>query len=223
MTAHYRIGLTPRTLDPELAALAASVQTSTIGHWKEGGFAHGLRPLGDRRQFVGTALTVRLCDMDAAAVHYAADILEPGHVLVVDMGGDLERASVGAILTFLAHHKGATGIVIDGMATDLPDLERAEIPVFARGVSATTTRVLGIEGDVNYPVVIGGTVVTPGAIVIGDADGLLFLTEEELRYWAPRAIEAQESEAGLRDRLAMGGSIAEASGALAAIRASGAL
>ncbi|MGP3535824.1 RraA family protein [Microbacterium sp. RD1] len=219
----FRIGQTPTPLSPHSTSIASRVDPSTLGHWRDRGLAHGIKPLTAERTFVGTAFTVRLCDMDATAIHYAADLLEPGHVLVVDMGGDRERACVGSILAFLAAHRGAAGIVVDGMATDLADLERVGLPVFARGTSAMTTRVLGIEGDVNVPVVIDGVVVSPGDVVIGTADGLLFIDEQDLLELADQAIAAQHNEPEIMHSLTEGTPLASLSGAGAAMERAGIL
>lgn len=208
-----RVGAKPTPLSADVMEVARKVQPSTIGHWRDRGFAYGLRPLTSVRACVGTAFTVRLADMDATAIHCAADELEPGHVLVVDMGGDDRRASVGAILGFLAQLRGAHGIVIDGMATDLGDLEQLGIPIYAKGVSAMTTRVLGIEGDVNLPVVVGGVAVNPGDLVIADADGVLFLHPEELDELAARAVAAQEFEETMRMDIENGARLSDISGA----------
>lgn len=209
----FRIGEVPVVADDVTLELASRVQPSTVGHGRDRGLAHGIRPMTSARRMVGTVFTVRVADMDATPIHYAADLLQPGHVLVVDMGGDRDRASVGGILTFLAHHRGAAGIVVDGMATDLAELEQIGLPVYARGISAMTTRVLGVEGDVNLPIVIDGVVVSPGDLVIGDADGLLFLHDGELDNVASSALAAQDFEVELKKSLTSGTSLSEVTGA----------
>jgi 4-hydroxy-4-methyl-2-oxoglutarate aldolase len=211
----FRVGPTPAPVNADLAERLRGVEPSTVGHFRDRGFAHGLRQIVDGGTAVGTALTVRLADMDATAVHCAVDLLGPGHVLVVDMGGDRERASVGAVVAAIARQRGATGIVVDGMVTDRGDLERTGLSVHARGVSAMTTRVLGVEGDINLPVSIGGVVVHPGQVVVADADGVLFLDADEAAEVAERARDAQERERELLPRLLAGASLAELTGAAA--------
>jgi 4-hydroxy-4-methyl-2-oxoglutarate aldolase len=214
----FKIGSTPRPVAQSTLDIAARVEPPTIGHWRDQGLAHGIHALTSSREFVGTAFTVRVADMDSTALHHAVDLLEEGHVLVVDMGGDRERACVGAVVAFFLAHKKIAGVVIDGCATDLKDIEASGIPVFARGLSAMTLRVLGLEGDINLPVVIDDVVVTPGQVVIGTADGVLFIDEDDLLAIADDVFAAQDFEPGLKRELAAGStSLAAASGAAKAM------
>ncbi len=209
----FRIGTTPAVHDHETLEVAGRLAPSTFGHMIDRGFAHGISAVTDATTAVGTAFTVRIPDTDSVAVHYAVDRLEPGHVLVIDMGGDIERASVGAMVAFAARERGASGIIVDGMATDLADLREFGLPVFARGVSALTTSMRGISGDVNLPVSIGGATVTPGQLVIADADGILFLDDADLTRLADRALGAQAHEDVIKERLRAGVPLAAQSGA----------
>jgi Demethylmenaquinone methyltransferase len=129
----FKIGPTPPVHRAAVLDLARRVMPSTIGHMTDRGFAHGLKPLTPTTHAVGTAFTVRIPDLDSVAVHYAVDHIAPGHVVVVDMGGDLERACVGAMVAFTAKARGAAAVIVDGMATDLADLRAFDVPVFARG------------------------------------------------------------------------------------------
>jgi 4-hydroxy-4-methyl-2-oxoglutarate aldolase len=207
----FKIGPVPAVQSPEVLELAKRIMPSTIGHMTDRGFAHGLSPITPTDRCVGTAFTVRIPDTDSVAVHYAVDHISPGHVVVIDMGADLERACVGAMVAFTAKARGAAGIIVDGMATDLGDLQRFDVPVFARGTSAMTTSMNGIEGDVNVPVTVGGTTVTPGQVVIADPDGVLFIDESDLLALADRAIAAQDWEEGVKKNILDGQSLSSQS------------
>lgn len=215
----FLIGSTPTLISAEVVDSAKHIASSTIGHMRDYGFAHGVHALTESNACVGTAFTVRLSSMDSAALHYAVDQIEPGHVLVIEMQGDTSRASVGAMVAFAAKHRGASGIIIDGMATDLSDLEEFAIPVFARGISPRTTRILGVEGALNVPVAIGGAQVTPGMLVIADRDGVVFLAEDDFAAVEERATHAQNIEPGVKEAVLAGKSISELSGAADKVRA----
>lgn len=214
----YRIGPTPQPLSPELIERAKQIEPATIGHYLNKGFAPGVLPLTRAKKVVGTAFTVRLADMDCTAMHYAADLVEPGHVVVVDMGTDLDRASVGAMASFAYAHRGIAGIVIDGAATDIKDLEATGLPIYARGLSAMTTRVRGIEGDINLPVNFGDSVVTPGQLVMGDENGLVFVDPLEFDELYENLVEAQEIEPTVRQKILDGAKFSEIFGAAEHIR-----
>lgn len=215
----FTLGAVPEILPTTLTARASLIASSTIGHMRDHGFAHGLRALTNANTAVGTAFTVRLPDLDSTMLHYAVDRVKPGHVLVIDAGGRQDRASVGAMVAFAARHRGAAAIVIDGMATDLPDLIEFGIPVFARGVSPRTTRVLGIEGAMNIPVTIAGAAVEPGMLVIADRDGVTFLDHADFMAIADRAEKAQEIEPGVKEAVAAGKALSVLSGAAALVEA----
>lgn len=209
----FILGPTPPVIAPAITDRASSIASSTLGHMRDHGFAHGLRPLTAAGSAVGTAFTVRLPALDSTVLHYAVDQIDPGHVLVIDMGGRTDRASVGAMVAFAAKHRGAAAIVIDGMATDLSDLEEFGIPVFALGISPRTTRVLGIEGAVNVPVSVGGAAVTPGMLVIADRDGVVFIDPEDFEAVCDRATAAQDIEPGVKAKILDGANISDLSGA----------
>ena len=135
--------------------------------------AMGLRPfhaLG--RNMAGTALTVRTSPGDNLAVHQALDVVRPGQVIVVDGGGDTSRALIGEIMMNLALRRGAAGFVIDGAVRDAAALAVGDLPVFARAAFHRGPYKNG-PGELNVPISIGGMVVNPGDIVVGDADGVV--------------------------------------------------
>jgi 4-hydroxy-4-methyl-2-oxoglutarate aldolase len=107
---------------------------------------------------------------------------KPGDVLVVDAGGHIEIAAWGMSMTIAAAHAGVAGIVIDGscMNSALLARERPQVPLFVRGVSATTK---GSEhpGSLNVPVICGGVIVNPGDIILADSDGVVVLPYYEQR------------------------------------------
>src|SRR3569832_1088892 len=54
------------------------------------------------RKLVGTAFTVKTRPGDNLPIYHAMPLLQPGHVLVIDGGGDLNNALVGdLIVTYL--------------------------------------------------------------------------------------------------------------------------
>jgi len=135
--------------------------------------AVGLRPfhaLG--RVMAGTALTVRTVPGDNLALHQALDLVRPGQVIVVDGEGDTSRALIGEIMMNIALSRGAAGFVIDGAVRDSAALAVSDMPVFARAAIHRGPYKNG-PGQINVPVSIGGMVVSPGDIVVGDADGVV--------------------------------------------------
>ena len=113
-----------------------------------------------------------------------------------DGPGEINVAvSVGGILTFYAASIDLAGVVIDGAIRDVAEIREREFPVYARGVTHRGPYKDG-PGEINVPICVGGMVVNPGDIVVGDQDGLLAIPQEgvgELIHKA-RAVLTAEAE-----------------------------
>jgi 4-hydroxy-4-methyl-2-oxoglutarate aldolase len=194
------------TLDPTMLDALARVELPTLGHFLEVGFAEpGLRRIVGDGRFAGRAVTVRVVSPDSALLHRATELLEPGDVLVIDTGGDLRHAPVGAVVATAAAARGAVGIVIDGPCTDTAALRAIGVPVHARGTSALTTKLHALDaGGINVPVVVGHVAVLPGFAVIGDEDGLLLADPRDVAGALDDAGRADAAEPAKLDRLRAG-------------------
>jgi regulator of RNase E activity RraA len=120
----------------------------------------------------GNAFTVRVRAGDNLLIHKALGLLEPGDVLVVDGEGDVSRALVGEIMMTMARVRGAVAFVMDGAVRDVDAFEEHRFPCWARGVSLRGPYKEG-PGSINVTITIGGMVVHPGDVVVGDSDGLV--------------------------------------------------
>src|SRR5438128_4457878 len=132
----------------------------------------GLRPFHRAGRLVGTAFTVRTRPGDNLAIHRALEMVGPGDVIVVDGGGDETRALVGEIMKNIAQWRGAEGYVIDGAIRDVAAFAASDFPCFARTAIHRGPYKSG-PGEINVPVSIGGSVIAPGEIVVGDEDGVV--------------------------------------------------
>ena len=157
----------------------SQVELPTLGHFLEDGFCDaGIRPLGEVHRMAGPAVTVDLTEPDAIAVNRALAILQAGEVLVIRVHGG-RHAPVGAVTAAAAIARGAAGVVIDGPVTDVAELRGAsgQLPIFARGVTALTTKQLGTAvAGVGSPVEVGGVTVANGDVVAGDQNGVVAFT-----------------------------------------------
>ena len=140
---------------------------------------------------VGRALTVGTRPGDNQFTHRALDLVKPGDVIVVDGGGYEGRALVGEIMTSLAASRGAAGIVIDGAIRDAGAIGRNPFPCFARSAIHLGPYKDG-PGAINVAVSVGGMVVGPGDIVVGDEDGVVAFPLEGAVALLP-AVKAQEA------------------------------
>ena len=123
----------------------------------------------------GNAVTVSVRAGDNLLIHKALQILKPGDVLVVDGGGDITRALFGEIMMTVAKSKGAIGCVFDGAIRDVDAFEKHKFPCWARGVNMRGPYKNG-PGSINTSISIGGMVVNPGDVILGDCDGIIALS-----------------------------------------------
>jgi len=155
----------------------------------------GLRPFHDGSQLVGTALTVRVRAGDNLAIHQALELAGPGHVVVVDGGGDTSRALVGEIMKTIAEQRGVVGFVIDGAIRDAAAFAVSPFGCFARASIHRGPYKSG-PGEINVAVSVGGCVIEPGDVIVGDADGIVNFPQQVAGSLleAVRAQELSEAE-----------------------------
>ena len=157
-------------------------------------------------KLVGRAYTVR-CHEDFLTVIKALRDAGAGEVIVIDSQNS-RRALTGELFPTEARRKGLAGIVIDGPCRDTQTVGTLDLPYYARSstpYAGTTTNL----GETQVPVTCGGVTVHPGDVVLGDDDGLVFATVEELAAAVPIAEEIQRTEEIMQGRMAEGTSLLE--------------
>jgi len=164
-----------------------------------------IRPLNGTPKMIGIARTVR-CREDFLSVIKGLDESQPGEVLALDAGGS-PTAVVGELFATEARRRGLVGIVVDGACRDIRTLQQMnDFSVYARHISpmaGTTTRVF----STGTTVACGGIEVNAGEIVFGDLDGLIVLSDSELRSLVPKAEEIQGKEEKALAKMANGESL----------------
>lgn len=195
----------PAPVPADIVRGLAAVETSTLGHWRLWGMCDpALHPLSPDMRACGTVVTLALPGPDGALLHEALAQLRSDDVLVIDRLGDTIHAAVGGVVAAAAVQRGVAGVVVDGPVADLGEILATGLPVWARGVSARTTRRLGLGGRFNAPVSVGGVVARPGDVALCDGDGVAFLSPEEAVADIARAAAAARREALIREGLAKG-------------------
>ena len=124
---------------------------------------------------LGPACTVKVYPGDNLMVHKALDVAQPGDVVVIDTSASAMTAVAGDLISTKARHRGIAGFVVDGLVRDLEEIRAlGDFPVYARGVTPIGPLHRG-PGEINYPVSVGGIVVFPGDIIVGDLNGVVVI------------------------------------------------
>lgn len=170
---------------------------------KRGAMNHDVRPAFAGARILGRALTIKSAPGDNLMLHLALSVAQPGDVLVAAVDGFLEAGIWGEIATVAAQVRGVRGLVTDGAVRDTEMIARMGFPIFSRGLSikGTTKRQ---KGELNKPIVLGGAVVNPGDIIVGDADGVVVVPAGEVDAAIARANEIRQREEGIMARLKQG-------------------
>lgn len=184
---------------PELVALFKDMPVANIDDnmGRIAAVDTAIEPIGRKGQMLGIAFTVRVPQGDNLMFHAAMDLAKPGDVIVIDAGGFTDRAIFGELMSTYCKVRGIVGIVCDGAIRDREGLEKLEgFHVYARSATPNGPYKNG-PGEINVPVVIGGKIVYPGDIVVGDDDGVLFIRPAEAEALAKATAVVEKKEADI--------------------------
>jgi RraA family protein len=179
-TLGLRINLDFIRVDAALIERGAKVPVAVVGDVanRQQAFTAGFVQYGKRKKFAGPALTVRVRPGDNLMVHKAIDLAKPGDVIVVDAGGALNTAIIGAMMSAYAKSKGVAAMIIDGAIRDVEELAAVDFPVVARGATPNGPFKTG-PGEIGYAIACGGLSIAPGDLLLGDQDGVLVVPRAE--------------------------------------------
>lgn len=197
MAVGCRINRKFKRASEDLVALFQGIPVANVDDCMEriAAIDASIEPVG-RGQLLGTAFTVRVAQGDNLMFHAAMDMARSGDVIMIDAGGFEDRAIFGELMATYCKTRGIKGIVCDGAIRDRGALSQMEdFPVYAKAATPNGPYKNG-PGEIGFPVVIGGKVVNPGDIIIGDEDGVLILDPKEAKgiYEAVKKVEAKEAQ-----------------------------
>jgi 4-hydroxy-4-methyl-2-oxoglutarate aldolase len=147
--------------------------------------------LNPRMSVCGPAFTVEVRPGDNLMMHLALALAAPGDVLVVDGKADRTCALFGDLMVTQAQAAGLGGFVVDAACRDWNEIASRDFPAFACGANPCGPT-KGLPGRLAIPVSVGGVAVSPGDLIVGDADGVVAI---------PRA-QVAEVLAAAEDKLA---------------------
>ncbi|MGH9373082.1 MAG: RraA family protein [Vicinamibacterales bacterium] len=103
----------------------------------------------------------------------AGEDLKAGDVVVVELGGMVDRATfLGDVTGLGMQMAGAEGAIVDGGIRDLSEfVPMKDFPIYYRGAHASAMAdQVGVQW--NGPIRLGGITVLPGDIIVADVEGV---------------------------------------------------
>ena len=188
---------------PELLQQLEGIWTSTIADTmgRHGVMMPEIRPIFEPIRMVGVAFTVLNYPNDNITTHKALTRLQPGDVLVIDEGRENNTGSFGHNMSLQARNRGIAGLVTNGCLRDIRLLRAEKFVAFCRGICPRSAQ-KHTPGSINVPVQVGGLVINPGDIVIGDDDGVavipLAVAEEVIKTARQRMDMEHQQAADIR-------------------------
>jgi 4-hydroxy-4-methyl-2-oxoglutarate aldolase len=146
------------------------------------------RPAWAGARMGGTAVTVVCWPGDNLMIHVAVEQCRPGDVLVVATNSPSTDGLFGELFATALAHRGVRGVVLACGVRDVAELREMGFPAWSRAVSAQGS-VKATAGAVNVPVVLGGQLINPGDVVLGDDDGVMVVPRADV----PRALTAAQA------------------------------
>src|SRR5207237_1666982 len=101
------------------------------------------------------------------------DEAPPGSVMVEVLEDGLETAGVGNLMATTGKVRGLAGMVIDGGARDIEELEEIGFPVWSRSQTPATSVGRYVPVARNVPVTCAGVLVRPDDWIVADKTGVV--------------------------------------------------
>ena len=128
-------------------------------------------------------------------------LLREGSVLVIDDAVDADVGSIGSNNILRWKSRGCVGVVTGATARDTDEIAAQRVPLYfkhaGRGIRPGRNEI----ESVNRPVVVGGTLVMPGDVIVADGDGVIVVPRRAAREVAEYARKVMDGDkAGRRKK-----------------------
>lgn len=187
---------------------------------RRGALSSRIKPVDYRMKLCGPAFTVRCAPRDNIMLQLAINYAQAGDIIVVSGGEYEEAGSFGDVLANACLAKGIGGLVTDSGVRDSLQLRDLGFPVFSLSLCIKGT-VKETLTSTNDTIVIGGEIVHPGDLIVGDADGLVVVRREEAAEVAALSQAREDAEAEYIADYKAGKSVIEVSKLEAVLKAKG--
>ena len=187
---------------------------------RRGALSSRLKPVDYRMKLCGPAFTVKSSPRDNIMLQLAINYAKPGDIIVVSAGEYEEAGSFGDVLANACLAKGIGGLVTDTGVRDTLQLRELGFPVFSLStcIKGTVKETIGTTNDT---IIVGGEIIHPGDVIVGDADGLVVVRRDEVAEVARLSQAREDAEAGYIAAYKAGKTVVEVSNLEPVLKAKG--
>jgi 4-hydroxy-4-methyl-2-oxoglutarate aldolase len=187
---------------------------------RRGALSSRLKPVDHRMKLCGPAFTVKSSPRDNIMLQLAINYAKPGDIIVVSAGEYEEAGSFGDVLANACLAKGIGGLVTDTGVRDTLQLRELGFPVFSLStcIKGTVKETIGTTNDT---IIVGGEIIHPGDVIVGDADGLVVVRRDEVAEVAKLSQAREDAEAGYIAAYKAGKTVVEVSNLEPVLKAKG--
>ena len=156
-------------------------------------------PLREYQTIAGIAFTVKSApnSLVRGEMEFRTQMLDAMHedaFVVWDSSNDEKSTSWGGVMTATAKQKKLKAACLDGGIRDTHQILEADFPVFYKYRSSNGSLGRCLITHYQIPLEIGGTIIKPGDVVLGDVDGVLVVPRDVAFEVLVRAEEIKENE-----------------------------
>jgi regulator of RNase E activity RraA len=101
------------------------------------------------------------------------ELIRPGTALVLEDAPNADVGSIGSANIMMWKARGCVGVVTNATARDTDEVITQKMPLYVRAMGRGIRPGRNEIESVNRPVVVGGALVMPGDVVVGDGDGVI--------------------------------------------------
>jgi regulator of RNase E activity RraA len=182
------------TLNSDQKGLLAEARTAGISDAMEAmGFRRavivGFRCTSGDRPVIGTAFTIRQVPKHSPATaeqrlsrhgEVSRGLAQEGDFVILDAGGRTDIAGWGGHHSARCHSRGVSGVLVNGSIRDVAEIRDMGFAAFHLGTSPISSKWDQETAEFNGSVTVGGVHIKAGDVVVGDEDGLVVISADQL-------------------------------------------
>jgi 4-hydroxy-4-methyl-2-oxoglutarate aldolase len=182
------------------SVLSTSTVSDALDKRRVAGQCEGLHPIDPAARICGRVFTVLYlpCETVKGDVGDYVDDVPEGYVAALDNRGRTDCTVWGDLLSRTASRRGLAGTVIDGVCRDSRASSEQGYSIFSRGVHMRTGKSRVYAAAYNVAITLGGVIVRPDDIVLGDRDGVVVIPAEMAEPVLESAREIAAAEERIR-------------------------